>query len=57
MNLTGRGRQLIDEGNDERYRWVDELTGKFNADERDQVVKALERMMRAIREREEEPVR
>lgn len=57
LNLTSKGHQLIDQGNEERYRWVDELAGKLNAEERAQIVQALELMTRAIKELEEEPVR
>ena len=57
LNLTPKGRQLIDEGNAERYRWVDDLSGKLNAEQRAQIVEALEQMTRAMQELEEEPVR
>ena len=57
LNLTSKGRQLIDQGNEERYRWVDDLEGKLTPEERAQIVEALERMTRAIKELEEEPVR
>jgi DNA-binding MarR family transcriptional regulator len=56
LNLTPKGRQLIEAGNEERYRWVEDLAGKLNAEERIQIVDALERMTRAIQELEEEPV-
>ena len=56
LNLTDKGRQLIDAGNEERYRWVDELAGKLSADERAQIVEALERMTQAMQELEQEPV-
>jgi DNA-binding MarR family transcriptional regulator len=57
LNLTTKGRELIDAGNEERYRWVEDLAGKLNADERAQIVEALEWMTRAIQELEGEPVR
>ncbi len=56
LNLTPKGRQLIDAGNEERYRWVEDLAGKLNAEERARIVEALEQMTRAIQEIEEEPV-
>jgi DNA-binding MarR family transcriptional regulator len=56
LNLTPKGRQLIDAGNEERYRWVEDLAGKLNAEERARIVEALELMTRAIQEIEEEPV-
>jgi DNA-binding MarR family transcriptional regulator len=57
LNLTPKGRQLIDAGNEERYRWVEELAGKLNAEERAQVVEALDVMTRAMLDMEWEPVR
>jgi DNA-binding MarR family transcriptional regulator len=56
LNLTDKGRKLIEQGIEERYRWVDELAGKLNLEERAQVVDALELMMRAAQELEAEPV-
>jgi DNA-binding MarR family transcriptional regulator len=55
LNLTPKGRELIDAGNEERYRWVEELAGKLNAGERAQIVEALERMTQAMQELEEQP--
>jgi DNA-binding MarR family transcriptional regulator len=57
LNLTDKGRQLIDAGNEERYRWVDELAEILNAEERTQIVEALDRMTRAMQELEQEPAR
>jgi DNA-binding MarR family transcriptional regulator len=57
LNLTDKGHHLIEQGNEERHRWADELVGKLNAEERAKIVEALELMTRAIRELEEEPVR
>lgn len=56
LNLTPKGRQLIDAGNEERYRWVEDLAGKLNADERARIVEALEVMTQAMQELEGEPV-
>jgi DNA-binding MarR family transcriptional regulator len=56
LNLTPKGRQLIDAGNEERYRWVEDLAGKLNAEERARIVEALEVMTQAMQELEEEPV-
>ena len=57
LNLTPKGHQLIDDGNEERYRWVDELAGKLNAEERAQIVEALDVMTRAMLAMASEPVR
>ena len=56
LNLTAKGRQLIDAGNEERYRWVDDLAGKLSAEERARIVEALELMTRAMQDMEAEPV-
>ncbi len=56
LNLTDKGRELIEQGIQERFRWVDDLAGKLNAEERDHIVEALELMTRAIQELEKEPV-
>lgn len=56
LNLTGKGRQLIEQGIEERYRWVDDLAAKLNAEERTRIIDALEIMMRAAQELEKEPV-
>ena len=56
LNLTDKGRELIQRGIEERYRWVEELAGKLNANERAQVSDALNIMTRAAQELESEPV-
>jgi DNA-binding MarR family transcriptional regulator len=56
LNLTDKGRELIRQGIDERYRWVEELAGKLTAEERVQVSEALNIMTRAAQELEAEPV-
>jgi len=56
LNLTDKGRELIQRGIEERYRWVDELAGKLTAEERAQVSEALNIMTRAAQELEAQPV-
>jgi MarR family transcriptional regulator, organic hydroperoxide resistance regulator len=56
LNLTEKGRELIRQGIDERYRWVEELAGKLTAEERMQVSEALNIMTRAAEELEADPV-
>ena len=56
LSLTDKGRDLVLQGIEERYRWVDELSGKLTAEERDQVSAALVIMTRAAREMESELV-
>ena len=56
LNLTDKGRKLIQRGIEERYRWVDQLSSKLTVEERDQVTDALNIMTRAAQELEAEPV-
>lgn len=56
LNLTDKGRKLIQQGIEERYRWVDELAGQLTTEERTQVSEALNIMTRAAQELEAEPV-
>ena len=56
LNLTEKGRELIRQGIDERYRWVEQLAGKLTAEERTQVSEALNIMTRAAEELEADPV-
>ena len=41
LNLTDKGRELVQQGIQERYRWVDELGSKLSAEERGKVAEAL----------------
>ena len=41
LNLTEKGRELIQQGIEERYRWVDQLAVELNTEERDKVTEAL----------------
>jgi len=56
LNLTSKGRELIEQGIEERYRWVDDLAEKLNPEESEQIGEALKLMMRAAQELEWEPV-
>jgi len=56
LNLTGKGRDLIRQGIEERYRWVDELAAKLTSEERAQISEALDIMTRAAQELEAQPV-
>lgn len=57
LNLTDKGRELIQQGIEERYRWVDELAGRLTVEERAQVSEALNIMTRAAQEMEAESVK
>ena len=56
LNLTNKGRDLIQRGIEERYRWVDDLAGKLTLEERAKVTEALNFMTRAAKELEAEPI-
>lgn len=56
LNLTEKGRDFIQQGIEERYRWVNQLAGKLTAEERAKVSEALAIMTEAAREMEAEPV-
>ncbi|HEU0293329.1 MAG TPA: MarR family transcriptional regulator [Anaerolineales bacterium] len=56
LNLTDKGRELIQQGIEERYRWVEELAGKLTVEERAQISDALNIMTRAAQELEAELV-
>ena len=56
LNLTDKGRELIQQGIEERYRWVEELGERLTGEERVKVTEALNIMTRAAQELEAEPV-
>jgi len=56
LNLTDRGKELIQRGIEERYRWVDQLAERLTVEERVQVSEALNIMTRAAQELEAELV-
>jgi len=56
LNLTGKGRTLIEQGIQERYRWVDQLAEALTTEERTQVSEALNIMTHAAEELESKPV-
>jgi DNA-binding MarR family transcriptional regulator len=52
LDLTQKGRKLIEAGIEERYRWVDEMESKLTADERARISEALDIMTRVAQEME-----
>ena len=56
LSLTDKGRQFVQQGIEERYRWVDELAGKLTEEERAQISDALTIMTEAAKELEAEPI-
>ena len=56
LNLTDKGSQLIQQGLEGRYRWVDQVAGKLTAEEREKVSEALKIMTQAAEELEAESI-
>ena len=56
LNLTDKGRKLIQRGIEERYRWMSDLAEKLSEEERAKVTEALNIMTRAAKEMEAELV-
>jgi len=56
LKLSDKGKELIQQGIEERYRWVDQLSDRLTAEERTQVSDALNIMTKAAKELEAEPV-
>jgi DNA-binding MarR family transcriptional regulator len=56
LNLTDKGKELLQRNFEERYQWLDELDEKLTASERTKVMEALEIMTRAAQELETESV-
>ena len=54
LNLTDKGKQLIQQGIEERYRWVDTLAAKLTPEERAKVAEAMNIMIQTARELETE---
>ena len=55
LNLTEKGKELIQQGAERRYRWMEDLARKLSSEEREQVSEALDIMTRAAQELEAEP--
>ena len=47
--LSPKGKELIEQGIEERYRWVEELEGALSAEEKEKVAEALEIMNKAMK--------
>lgn len=56
LKLTEKGKELILQGVEERYRWVEPLVGKLTAEERIKVREALDIMTEAVKKMETVPV-
>lgn len=56
LSLTDKGEELVQQGIEERYRWVEELAERLTTEERVQISEALDIMTRVARDLEAEPV-
>jgi DNA-binding MarR family transcriptional regulator len=56
LSLTDKGKEFIQQGIEERYRWVDEMSGKLSPEQLSQISDALDIMTRAAQEMESEPI-
>jgi DNA-binding MarR family transcriptional regulator len=50
LNLTDKGRELIHQSLEERYRWINPLAGKLSPEERAKVFDALNILTKAAQE-------
>jgi DNA-binding MarR family transcriptional regulator len=53
IQLTSKGRKLIEMGVNERYRWMDDLTSKLSAEEKLQVAESFKVLTEAAAQLEE----
>jgi MarR family transcriptional regulator, organic hydroperoxide resistance regulator len=53
LQLTPKGKDLIEAGFNERYRWMDELTSRMNSEENKKVAEALAILTKAAQAMEE----
>lgn len=54
LNLTEKGKKLIQQGIEERYRWVDQVAAKLTPEERTKLAEAMEIVTQAAQELETE---
>jgi len=53
LALSDKGKELINQGAEERHRWMDELAAKISTEERARVTEALEILIKAAHQLEE----
>ena len=53
LKLSNNGAKLVDDGFQQRYRWLDELTANFNAAEQTQISAALTLLTEAAQKLEQ----
>ncbi len=47
LTLSAKGEELVQQGTEERYRWMDDLTSKLSVEEQKKVVEALNILTKA----------
>lgn len=55
LDITDKGRELLQQGIEERYRWMEQLSERLTEDERIQVSKSLDILTRIATDLEAEP--
>jgi DNA-binding MarR family transcriptional regulator len=53
LTLSAKGEKLIQQGTEERYRWMDDLTSKLSREEQAKVVEALNILTKAAQSMDE----
>jgi len=53
IQLTPKGKDLVEAGMTERYRWMDELISKLSVEDKPKVVEALKALTEAAKQLEE----
>ncbi len=56
LNLTDKGSDLVQQGIEERYRWLDQLSERLTNEEQVQISEALDILTRVATDLEAEPV-
>jgi len=56
LNLTDKGSDLVQQGIEERYRWLDQLSERLTDEEQVQISEALDILTRVATDLEAEPV-
>ena len=56
VKLSPKGRDLIEQGINERYRWANGIAGKLSVEEQAQITEALGLMLRAAEELKANPI-
>jgi DNA-binding MarR family transcriptional regulator len=55
LDITDKGRELLQQGIEERYRWMEQLSERMTEEEREQVSESLDILTRIATDLEAEP--